>query len=130
MSKFKFILQRGELCLAEYSEAGAGAEFIFPKETRGSLTVAATSYPLALGRTSITMRGAKDGVYTPRLVGENGETPLPEIKKEGNLITFVGYSDSELCRGFDEIRKLKKSYRELSERYKALETYVYGKGIF
>ena len=130
MSKFRFIMSRGELLLAEYREEGVGAEFVFPKETVGSLTVGSQSYPLSCGRVTFGMRGAPDGSYRPRLITGDGEYTLPEISKSGNLITFVGYSKEEMCAAFDELRRLKKSYRELAERYKIIEEYVFGKGIF
>ncbi len=123
-------MARGELLLAEYGEEGAGAEFIFPRETLGSLAVGSQSYPLSRGRVAFGMRGAPDGIYRPRLISGEREYALPEISKNGNLITFVGYSKEELCAALDELRRLKRGYRELSERYKTLEEYVFGKGIF
>ena len=130
MSSFRYIFSQGAYELAAYSGEGAGAEFIFPRETRGELRISGHAYTLRDGRTDIKMNGFADGEYTPYLVSGDKKAKLPMIRKSGNSITFVGYSIPEMCGKFDELRRLKKVCRELSEKYKSLEEYVFGKGLF
>lgn len=130
MSKFKFIFSYGKYELSAYSDEGSGATFAFPEKTEGAISVGGHSYPLAFGRVRLDMNGFADGGYTPLLVLGEESFPLPEIKKNGNKITFSGYNDSEICKKFDEIRALRRSVRELKEKQRALEEYVFGKGLF
>ena len=130
MSRFRYVFSHGAYELASLSEDGGGAEFIFPKETRGELIIGGHAYPLSAGVASIGLCGFADGVYTPTLASGERRLTLPSIRKSGNRISFVGYSASEICERFDELRRLKKLCRELSEKYKSLEEYVFGKGIF
>ena len=129
MSSFRYILSHGAYELAAYSEGCGGADFLFPKETRGEIIIGEHSYPLLLGKVSVRLNGFADGVYTPYLLSGEHKIELPAIRKIGNKITFIGYTASEMCTKFDELRRLRKGYRELSEKYKALEEYVFGKGI-
>ena len=130
MSSFRYALTGGSWELISYSEEGVGASFAFPKETVGELRVGSHSYPLTLGRVSVGMAGFADGIYTPYLVSGDKRAALPAIRKSGNKITFIGYGAPELCAKFDELRRLKRLCRELGEKYKTLEEYVFGKGIF
>ena len=130
MSSFRYALTGGSWELISYSEEGGGASFAFPKDTQGELSLGNHSYPLRLGRVNIGMSGFADGVYTPYLVSGDKRAALPQIRKSGNKITFTGYTTPELCAKFDELRRLKRAYRELSEKYKTLEEYVFGKGLF
>lgn len=130
MSSFRYALTGGSWELISYSEEGVGASFAFPKETVGEISIGAHSYPLKLGRASIGMGGFADGVYTPYLISNDKKAALPTIRKSGNKITFTGYGAPELCAKFDELRRLKRTCRELGEKYRALEEYVFGKGLF
>lgn len=130
MSSFRYALSGGSWELIAYTEEGSGAAFAFPKETFGEISVGSHSYPLKQGRVSIGMNGFADGEYTPYLISGDKKSALPKIRKNGNKITFIGYSTPELCVKFDELRRLKRGFRELNEKYKALEDYVFGKGLF
>lgn len=130
MSSFRYGMSGGSWELIAYSEEGAGAAFAFPKETSGEIYLGSHSYPLKQGRVSITAAGLADGVYTPHLLSKDKKMALPAIRKCGNKITFIGYTTPELCEKFDEVRRLKRVCRELGEKYKALEEYVFGKGLF
>ncbi len=130
MSSFRYALAGGSYELISYSEEGAGASFAFPKETSGEISIGLHSYPLSQGRASVGMKSLADGVYTPYLISRDKKAALPAIRKSGNKITFIGYTTPELCAKFDELRRLKRTCRELGEKYRALEEYVFGKGLF
>ena len=130
MSKMRFIFSRGRCELAGYDSAGGAAEMVFPKFTCGEVIVGEVAYPISSGRANVRLCGFADGRYRPTLRCGDTEYPLPEIEKRGNVITFVGYTTEELCAEFDELRRARASLRELSEKYKLLEEYVFGKGLF
>lgn len=130
MSSFRYALSAGSWELVSYSEEGGGASFAFPKETSGEVLLGSRTYPLSQGRVSISTGALSDGVYTPSLVLRDKKVALPAIRKCGNKITFVGYTTPELCAKFDELRRLKRACRELGEKYRTLEEYVFGKGLF
>ena len=130
MSSFRYALSGGAWELISYSEEGPGAYFAFPKETCGELLLGSQRHPLSQGRVSVSTGALSDGVYTPHLVLRDKKAALPAIRKCGNKITFVGYTTPELCAKFDELRRLKRACRELGEKYRTLEEYVFGKGLF
>ena len=130
MSKFRFIFYRGSLELATYDEGSSGAELIFPQGTCGEVRVGGFTVPLISGRAVLRLGSLADGRYTP-VLNYNGESyPLADIKKEGRRIVFAGYTSGDLCEKFDELRRLRSALRELAEKYKLLEEYILGKGIF
>ena len=130
MSKFRFVFCRGSCELASYEASGGAAEMLFPKGTYGEVAVGEATYPLVSSRAQMRLAGFADGVYRPKLRYGEREYALPEVKKEGNKISFVGYSTEELCERFDELRRARIALRELGEKYKQLEDYVFGKGLF
>lgn len=130
MSKFTFVRIGKGYELSRYSNNSRMAEFQFPKDTRGYISIGSHSFTLSFGKTEANLNGFKDGEYIPKLITEQEEFLLPKIRKCGNEISFAGYSDEELCSKFDELRKLRHTLRELCEKYKTLEEYVFGKGIF
>ena len=130
MSRLRFIFSRGVCELASYDASGGGAEMIFPKGTYGEVAVGEATYPLSSGRALVKLAGFADGIYRPVLKYGDREYSLPEIKKEGNRISFVGYTTEQLCERFDELRRARTTLRELTEKYKQLEEYVFGKGLF
>lgn len=130
MSRMRFIFSHGECVLASYDQTGAVAEMIFPKGTYGEITVGEAVYPLTLCKAQVRLAGFADGRYRPTLRYGDREYPLPEIEKRGNVITFAGYTTEELCLRFDELRRARTALHELSEKYKLLEEYVFGKGLF
>ena len=130
MSKFRFIFSRGACELASYEESGGAAEMLFPRGTYGEVAVGEAVYPLVSGKAQVKLAGFADGIYRPTLRYGDREYTLPEVKKEGNIISFVGYSTEEMCERFGELRRARTALRELGEKYKQLEDYVFGKGIF
>ena len=130
MSKLRFIFSRGSCELASYNASGTAAELTFPKGTFGEVGVGEATYPLSSGRCLITLRGFADGKYHPTLKYGDKEYSLPELEKKGNIIKFTGYTTEDLCERFDELRRARASLRELGEKYKLLEEYVFGKGLF
>ena len=130
MSKFRFIFSRGSCELASYEASSGAAEMLFPRGTYGEVAVGEASYPLSSGKAQVKLAGFADGIYRPTLKYGDKEYSLPKLKKEGNVISFVGYSTEELCERFDELRRTRTALRELTEKYKQLEEYVFGKGLF
>lgn len=130
MSKFRYVFSKGGCELVSYSSEGHGLELIFPRGSSGEVHIASHCYPVVSGCARPNLTGYADGVYSPSLVCGEREYPLTPIKKDGNRITHPGYTTEELCNKFDEIRRNRSALRELSEKYKQLEEYVLGKGIF
>lgn len=130
MSKFRFVFSRGECELASYEGSSGAAEMLFPRGTYGEIAVGEATYPLSSGRAQVKLSGFADGIYRPTLKYGDKEYALPELKKEGNKISFVGYTAEQLCERFDELRRARIALRELGEKYKQLEEYVFGKGLF
>ena len=130
MSKFRFVFSRGECEFASYEGSGGAAEMLFPRGTYGEIAVGEATYSLSSGRAQVKLSGFADGIYRPTLKYGDKEYSLPELKKEGNKISFVGYTAEQLCERFDELGRARIALRELGEKYKQLEEYVFGKGLF
>lgn len=130
MSKFRFIFTRGACELAAYEASNGAAKMVFPKGTYGEVAVGEACYPLVSGKAQVKLSGFADGIYRPTLKYGDREYSLPELKKEGNTIGFVGYTTEQMCERFDELRRVRTALRELTEKYKQLEEYVFGKGLF
>lgn len=130
MSRLKLIFDHGSCVLASYSDVGVAAELVFPRGTYGEVAVGETIYPLASGKATVRLSGFADGIYRPTLRYGEHEYALPELQKVGNRVTFPGYTTEELCKKFDELRRARAALRELGEKYKQLEEYVLGKGLF
>ena len=130
MSRMRFIFSRGRCELASYDSSGASAEMLFPRSTCGEVRVGEVSYPITSGRAQLRLSGFADGRYRPTLHCGGNEYPLPELEKRGNVVSFAGYTTEELCARFDELRRARTAIGELSEKYKLLEEYVFGKGLF
>ena len=130
MSKFRFIFTRGACELAAYEASSGAAEMLFPNGTYGEVAVGEASYPLASSKAQVKLAGFADGIYRPTLKYGDREYSLPALKKEGNNISFVGYTTEQMCERFDELRRVRTALRELTEKYKQLEEYVFGKGLF
>ena len=130
MSKLRLTFSNGSCELVSYDPSGTAAELIFPKGTYGEIRVGEVIYPLSSGRAIVRLSGFADGRYRPTLKYGDKEYSLPELTREGNKITFSGYTTKDICEKFDELRRTRSALRELSEKYKLLEEYVFGKGLF